>query len=124
MAAETADDRRGSQRVKKVLPAWYRCHSDTFRRSLACSVGEGGASIWTDEEIFPNQGVCVTLKLWGRLISLRGKAVWTRPAQGPGRFLVGVQFETRDTANERVLRRWHHTQSMKETAWGRFSPAF
>ncbi|MGE0491136.1 MAG: PilZ domain-containing protein [Vulcanimicrobiota bacterium] len=108
-------DRRRSERVKRTLPAWYRCDADTFTRSVAFSVGEGGASIVTDEDIEPDRGVQVTLKLMGRMVTVPGTAVWKRPADDfSGRYLVGIRFCRDNSSDRRALERWHHLQKLRE----------
>lgn len=110
-------ERRGSNRVKRTLPAWYRHTESTFVRSIAFSVGEGGASLVTDRAFGPNDDLKLALKLSGEMVTVCGKAVWHRPADDySGRYLVGVKFEHRDSPAMRRLSRWHHTEYLKERA--------
>ncbi len=112
---ETSSERRRSVRVKRTLPTWYRCAAKTFTRSVAYSVGEGGASIVTGEEIEPEENVHLTFKLQGRMVTVGGRAVWRKPADDfSGRYLVGICFQRNDNPDQRAFDRWHHLQKLSE----------
>lgn len=105
--ARGADRPRRSPRINVICSAWYQRHrQDSFSRTCAVDVSLGGARLLADEGLKPGQRVDLVFKLEpGRFVRLTARVVWTGPAPGSVRELVGLRFCT-CCLTRRVLRRW------------------